>query len=123
MQFVKTSDDCWIWTGGIHKKTGYGNFWLNGTTWLAHRYAYAALVGEIPDGWTVDHLCRVRHCVNPAHLEAVSFAENNRRSDSASARNMRKTHCPQGHPYIEGNIYAKRGRRYCATCHGLRHQP
>lgn len=85
---------------------------------LAHRYAYELLVGPIPEGLHIDHLCRVRLCVNPAHLEAVTCHENNRRSTSPTAVNAKKTHCPRGHEYTEENTYfaPPDGRRMCKPC-------
>lgn len=76
----KTEDGCWLWNG--HRESnGYGRFRHDGRRSGAHRFAYEAEVGPIPDGLTIDHLCRVRHCVNPAHLEAVTSRENTRRRD------------------------------------------
>lgn len=72
-------DACWHWLAGISAATGYGNIWWLGRTQSAHRVAYTLLRGPIPPALTIDHLCRVRHCVNPAHLELVTQAENNRR--------------------------------------------
>jgi hypothetical protein len=69
--------DCWLWTGNVD--TVYGRFWLDGRKVLAHRYSYELAKGLIPDGLHIDHLCRVQLCVNPAHLEAVTQLENNRR--------------------------------------------
>lgn len=78
---VNKTDSCWLWTGGVGR--GYGIFYRGadrgGSFTVAHRYAYEALVGPIPAGLTLDHLCRVRGCVNPAHLEPVTQAENVRR--------------------------------------------
>lgn len=70
---------CWLWQAGISGNTGYGNIWWLGRTQSAHRVAYTLLRGSIPPELTIDHLCRVRHCVNPDHLELVTQAENNRR--------------------------------------------
>ena len=72
-------DACWPWLAGISTNTGHGNIWWAGRTQSAHRIAYALLRGSIPADLTIDHLCRVRHCVNPAHMELVTQSENNRR--------------------------------------------
>lgn len=105
---------CWVWLAG-KDTSGYGCFKL-GRTRAAHRLAYEALVGPVPSGMQLDHLCRVRHCVNPAHLEVVTPRENTKRGEVGS--NMRvKTHCPQGHEYTTENTYrAPRGDRQCRTC-------
>jgi hypothetical protein len=76
---VNKTDTCWLWTGALQSR-GYGSVGIgNHRTGLAHRVAYEALVGPIGDGLTIDHLCRVKSCVNPAHLEPVTSAENIRR--------------------------------------------
>lgn len=105
---------CWLWTASV-KPNGYGQFGVtDGDVRYAHRLAYEFLVGPVPDGLELDHLCRVRHCVNPAHLEPVTRRENLRRGVSA---NRRKTHCPQGHSYNSVNTYLdKRGGRICRSC-------
>ena len=77
-----------------------------------HRLVYELFVGSIPVGLTLDHLCRVRHCVNPAHLEPVTLAENTLRGEGPTAVNSRKTHCPKGHPYDVMDS----GRRRCLVC-------
>ena len=91
---IKVTDTCWLWTGSTQRK-GYGRC----SRWLAHRLVYVLLRGPIPDGLQVDHLCRVRNCVNPDHMELVSSRENTFRGISPAARNARKTTCPEGHPY------------------------
>lgn len=68
-------DGCWLWTGAVTSR-GYGCFVYDGRCWLTHRLIYTTLVGTIPDGYTIDHLCRVKTCVNPAHLEPVTLREN-----------------------------------------------
>ena len=67
--------DCWNWTGFKDRK-GYGKFWFRGVSWWAHRWSYAVFCGDIPEGETVNHLCRNPSCVNPNHLEVVSRREN-----------------------------------------------
>jgi len=113
---VNKTDECWIWTAGKNQK-GYGQFRLNGKTQKAHRVSYELMIGPIPDGLQIDHLCRNRACVRPDHLEAVTPRENTSRGDTG--KNMLvKTHCPQGHPYDEANTYRyKSGARSCRSCH------
>jgi hypothetical protein len=96
---------CWLWKGHVGPN-GYG---YAGKGKLAHRVVYEALVGPIPDGLDLDHLCRVRACVNPAHLEPVTRAENLWRGALA-----RLTACPRGHPY--DRIDHDQHRRSCSIC-------
>lgn len=107
---------CWLWTA--HRSShGYGRVGVDGKGRQAHRVVYELLVGPIPDGMQLDHLCRVRHCVNPAHVEPVTPRENYRRGFSAFGVNARKTECPQGHPYDEANTYfTPGGGRKCRAC-------
>ena len=105
---------CWIWTAALSR--GYGKFGINGGTKSAHRLSYESLVGPIPEGLQLDHLCRTPACVNPDHLEAVTGRVNILRSTSPAALHAVKTHCPQGHPYDEQNTSHYRGLRYCDTC-------
>lgn len=79
------STPCHVWMGAVSDR-GYGNFWLHGRTVLAHRQAFEWAVGPIPPGLELDHLCRVTRCVNPAHLEVVTHAENNRRQPVNAGR-------------------------------------
>lgn len=107
---------CWHWTSTITTE-GYGQFWFNRRPRLAHRIAYEMMVGPIPEGLVIDHLCRVRHCVNPGHMEPVTQAENNARGLSLSAANARKTHCKHGHPFtLENTRFTPVGERVCLTC-------
>lgn len=112
------ANGCWIWIGTIDKVTGYGRLSVQGQMRGAHVASHEAHVGPIPAGHEIDHLCRVRRCVNPAHLEAVTRQENARRvPGSFAAENAAKTHCPQGHPYDEVNTYVTpRGKRACRSC-------
>lgn len=112
---VTDTGTCWIWTGAKNSK-GYGSVGIGGgTSALAHRYVYELLVATIPDGLTIDHLCMVKECVNPEHLEPVTREEN-------AARYARTiTHCVKGHELAGDNLASltrKSGtvRRVCKTC-------
>lgn len=104
---------------------GYGVVGVDGRTVRAHRALYERWFGSIPSGLELDHLCRNRACINPAHLEPVTHAVNMERSPFRGALgefHRSKTHCPQGHPYDEENtyVYAKKNGgsgRQCRTCH------
>jgi len=103
---------CWLWASSLGR--GYGLFWLK--RYLpAHRLSYECLVGPIPEGLTLDHLCRVRRCLNPLHLEAVTLRENILRGTSPTAHNARKVVCLRGHA-LKGR--SKVGR-HCQACHSL----
>jgi hypothetical protein len=118
---VDKTETCWIWTAG-KSSDGYGRQSVDGHTRNAHRVVYEMLVGPIPDGMTLDHLCRVRACVNPSHLDPVSPVENWRRAQQdlgelGRATQTAKTQCPHGHPYDEANTYInRRGGRVCRAC-------
>ena len=104
---VEKTETCWLWTG-YTDSDGYGRYGAP----KAYRVAYELAKGAIPEGLEIDHLCRVRHCVNPDHLEAVTREENMRRAFAA------KTHCKRGHEYTAENTYrAPRSRnRFCRQC-------
>lgn len=103
---------CIIWMGSINWG-GYGRFAPTpGRNTGAHRVAYELAKGPIPEGLQIDHKCRVRSCINPDHLEAVTFKENILRGVSPSAKHAKKTHCPNGHPY---DRQTKR-KRWCQVC-------
>lgn len=110
---------CWNWQGRRDKR-GYGKFSrgrVGEGNVSTHRFAYERLVGPIPDGLHLDHLCRNPRCCNPDHLEPVTCRENLLRGDTFQARNAAKTHCPKGHPYDEANTYvSSRGMRSCRAC-------
>jgi hypothetical protein len=102
---------CWLWMGAV-TNGGYGIINIGGRKpppTRAHRLTYELLVGPIPEGLELDHLCRVPCCVNPKHLEPVTHAENVRRGNAG--KNMsERTHCPKGHPRTKG-------ARRCKECH------
>lgn len=113
---VDQSGDCWIWTGLIGHN-GYGKTKIKFRTLLAHRAFYEHYKGAIPDGFQVDHLCAMRNCVNPDHLEAVPPHINNARSESPSALNRMKDDCKRGHPLSGDNLFVNnRGQRICRIC-------
>jgi|ERR1035437_6160 hypothetical protein len=115
-------DGCWLWVAA-KDRGGYGVVRFNGKACRAHRVMYELLIGPIPDGLVIDHLCKVRACVNPVHMEPVTIAENTfrgtiyiRKAEWAASI----THCPFGHPYDESNTdYQPHGRR-CRQCHNRR---
>ncbi len=121
MYQVDLETGCWHWTGCLTHK-GYGRFFDGERMIVAHLWAYKQFVGPVPEGFEVDHLCRVRDCSNPAHLEAVPQRVNNLRGNSLSAQRARRTHCPRGHEYTPENTYvSKRGCRSCRACDREKH--
>ena len=107
---------CWLWTAGVDEK-GYGLFRVNGITHRAHRYAFKAVKGPIPEGYMIDHTCSVRCCVNPDHLEAVTGQENAMRTVRRGRhQHAIKTHCRNGHPYSGGNLVFVGSERRCRVC-------
>lgn len=115
---VDATGDCWNWTGGSYR--GYGQFSIGDKRVArAHRFAYEILVGKIPNGLVIDHLCKNTLCVNPSHLESVTNGENVRRGASVSTQWRRRTHCESGHELTVDNVVQMsdkaRGRR-CREC-------
>lgn len=102
---------CWLWTGATLR--GYGLMRIKGKNLYAHRAMYEATVGPIPNGLSLDHLCRVRCCINPAHLEPVTNQENILRGEN---RNRQKTHCSKGHEFTPENTYNGPKGRTCRAC-------
>jgi hypothetical protein len=103
---------CWLWLGS-GDRVRYGEACIKQMKVSAHRLAYAVYVGPIPLGLTLDHLCKVRCCVNPAHLEPVTRGENSLRGDGPAARNLAKVLCMRGHSAWRR---LANGRRDCETC-------
>lgn len=113
----KRPDGCWLWTA-YRNPDGYGRFRpYRQNQVMAHRFAYEQIVGPIPEGLTLDHLCRDRACVNPAHLEPVTAGENVMRGTAVGAVNAAKTHCYRGHAFTPENTRVDpHGWRVCRAC-------
>ncbi len=109
---------CVLFTGHLDKQ-GYARIWHIDEKRLVHRVAYELFVGEIPEGLQIDHLCGVRHCVNPSHLEAVTPLVNTRRSLGGY---YRRTHCKNGHEFTTENtrVDANKQCRICRACDAQR---
>lgn len=109
---VVEATGCWRWTRFIDKD-GYGRFTWKREVRQAHRFAYRAFRGPIPDGLTIDHVCRNRACCNPDHLEAVTRAVNTMRAKVA------RTRCMHGHEFTPLNTYVYKGARQCRECNRI----
>ena len=114
---IDNPHSCWEWRACLTIE-GYGWFTNQGTQVLAHRFAYELVRGTIPDGLTIDHLCRNKHCANPFHLEIVSRQENIRRWND---QRVVKTHCSKDHELTEENTYInkKTNQRRCKRCEAI----
>ena len=114
-----SQNECWLYAGQINIY-GYGIVKAGLNQHMVHRVMYENEVGAIPDGLFLDHLCRVRCCINPRHLEPVTARENLLRGDTIAARNAKKTHCYAGHEFNKRNTYmGSSGKRRCRTCHAV----
>ena len=111
---VDKTNTCWNWKAA--KDRGYGKFNQNKVNYYAHRISYEFFKGKIPSDKEIDHLCRNRGCVNPAHLEAVTHKINDLRGFGVSAINNTKTNCPKGHPYSGENLVVDKQGRRCKIC-------
>lgn len=110
---------CWVWTGSINPTSNYGRVYFDSKQNMAHRVMYELLVGDIPNGLQLDHLCRNRSCVNPEHLEPVTIRQNLLRSNITNATiNKNKTHCSSGHEFSKKNTYNRKDKnsRECRIC-------
>lgn len=116
VDFPQDLDECWPWTAstrGDSQHGLYGNIKFKGKVVGSHRLVYECLVGPIPAGLTIDHLCKNTLCMNPDHMEVVTNAENARRGRK---HNRGKTHCFQGHEFTPENTRTYNGMRTCITC-------
>lgn len=121
---IKKTPKCWTWETAT--SNGYGSFTSGkklGYGTLPHRIAWTLLKGPIPAGLTIDHLCRIKTCVNPAHLDPVTMKINTLRGISPIARQAKQTYCIHGHPLFGNNLklVSRRNRiwRRCVTCSRL----
>lgn len=107
---------CWLWTASLNNM-GYGQVRVNYVLKLSHRFAYELLVGPVPAGLELDHLCRTPACVNPAHLEPVTHRENMLRGNTPAGNHARSIECPKGHPRTpENTCVTPEGWRQCLPC-------
>lgn len=118
---VDEQTGCWLWLGSLRK--GYGRVTFQWITYVVHVLAYTLAVGPVPEGKQLDHLCRIRHCFNPAHLEPVTGKVNVLRGAGITAQLARQSTCLQGHPFTPENTYtppAGHRRRVCRICQRAR---
>jgi hypothetical protein len=113
---VDKTDGCWLWKEHV-SPTGYCNFRVGKTKEYSHRFAWEiSNNAKIPKDMTVDHLCKIRHCVNPNHLEIVSRGENALRGDGPCAKNLRKKLCKRGHELTSYVRDDNKKYRACRVC-------
>lgn len=124
---IRITDDCWLWEAAKQAQ-GYGSFTWGPKTYRAHKLSYELHKQPVSVGLVLDHLCGVRVCVNPAHLEPVSIKDNLFRSTKTLAfKNKIKTHCKSGHEFTEKNTYrhpkrpTTRGCRICIKMAAIKH--
>lgn len=112
----KTLWGCWLWRGRLDRD-GYGIFYLRGKSRKAHRVAYAtAHAMYMPPDMVIDHVCRVRSCVNPAHMDLVTSRENNIRGSGVTSKNRKALRCKNGHLFTEETTYYSTAGRTCKPC-------
>lgn len=114
-RLAEDGSGCWLWLG-MQNGAGYGLVKHVGRRLMVHRVTYELMIAEVPDGLVLDHLCRVRRCANPYHLEPVTNTVNLLRGEGFGARNARKTSCDSGHPLSGANLLISCDQRVCRTC-------
>jgi hypothetical protein len=129
VQMIPEARGCWLWEG-FETADGYGRVMYDGKSRFVHRVMYEAVRGAIPEGLVIDHLCRMRSCCNPDHLEVVTRLVNNQRGIYPPARYSLRDECSRGHRYAESGYYTKRVYskrkgsvvewRICKVCHNDR---
>lgn len=119
---IEVTGFCWLWKGYLNSR-GYGQFRVGNRMLRAHRVVYEHLVGIQPPELVANHLCYVRNCVNPDHLEFITQRENVLYSHSPVRKNFDKTHCKRGHPLSGDNLYIRPcGSRVCRECKNTKQQ-
>ena len=113
---IDCESGCWLWNKSKNIK-GYGTIFAHGRATRVHRFSYESFYGPVPKGLVLDHICRVRNCVNPTHLRLVTNKENILAGEGLAAKNARKTHCKHGHSLSGENVYMWHGFRSCRVCH------
>lgn len=118
---VDIATGCWIWRGSFLQKSGYGRIKVKGRDYVAHRFIYERYVEPVPKELQLDHLCRVRLCVNPQHLEPVTPYENQLRGSTFTKKFSESLTCSRGHEKIPENIFLRKDGRYrCKLCKRLK---
>lgn len=113
---IEKTETCWLWKG-YKRPNGYSAMMYNSKNQYVHRVSYQIHKGEIPEGLVIDHLCRVRHCANPEHLEAVTLKENLLRGNTLQAKYKNRDACSNGHKYTKETMHLdKDGFRKCRLC-------
>ncbi len=114
---VPLATPCWLWTASTMGPAGkvYSQF-PSEYGMSGHRASFAIFGGTLVHGMTIDHLCRNKLCVNPDHLEQVSYRENSLRSSGPLRRQIAATTCPRGHEYTDANTYRQGSKRSCLKC-------
>lgn len=112
-----TESGCWIWTDHLCRGD-YAQFYINGALQMSHRVSYEIHIGPIPRNMEIDHICRVRCCVNPEHLRPLPHKDNVLCGSGLTAKHALKTHCINGHPFSGDNLQFKpnRNERVCRQC-------